>query len=107
MGDKLSLGIAIAIICIVLIGFSYIIKLQHVIIDIMNKSKKVNDAKVDQVAWKDEDDDEQLVAVISAAVASYLGRSVSDIIVKTIKRVEPQVPSWAKAGRQDVMSSRF
>jgi sodium pump decarboxylase gamma subunit len=54
-----------------------------------------------------EQDDEELVAVISAAVASALGTSVHNIVVKNIVRVPDQTPAWGQSGRIDQMNARF
>lgn len=51
--------------------------------------------------------DDEVIAVIAAAVASVLGKSASSIRVRSIRRLESSAPAWAVAGRQDVMNSRF
>lgn len=42
--------------------------------------------------------DEELVAVISAAVAMKLQTSVSKIVIRNIERVEDKSPMWSKTG---------
>lgn len=54
-----------------------------------------------------EDDDEELVAVISAAVAASLNTSIHNIVVTNIVRVNDATPSWGIAGRTDQLNSRF
>lgn len=51
-------------------------------------------------------DDEELVAVITAAVVSCLGGR-SSIVVRNIRRVNDTAPVWAKTGRSEQMASRF
>jgi Oxaloacetate decarboxylase, gamma chain. len=51
--------------------------------------------------------DDELIAVISAAVAAAMGRPVSKIVVRSIRKLEPDTGSWAAAGRQTLMNSRF
>jgi len=51
-------------------------------------------------------EDEELIAVISAAIAASLGGK-SNIVVRNIRRVNDMTPVWAKAGRNEQMSSRF
>ena len=51
-------------------------------------------------------DDNELIAVISAAIAACMGTE-SNIVVRNIRRVEGHAPSWSKAGRTDVMANRF
>lgn len=54
-----------------------------------------------------EEDDEELVAVISAAVAASLNTSIHNIVVTNIVRVNDATPSWGIAGRTDQLNSRF
>jgi glutaconyl-CoA/methylmalonyl-CoA decarboxylase subunit delta len=51
--------------------------------------------------------EEELIAVISAAVASFLASPVSSIKVRSIRSLEPSSPSWSRAGRQEQINSRF
>lgn len=51
--------------------------------------------------------DEELVAVISAAVAASLGVSVPQINIKNIKRVNNDSPAWSRAGRQEQVYSKL
>lgn len=52
-------------------------------------------------------DDEELVAVITAAIASSLQTTTHNIIVRNITRVQDVTPAWGKSGRIDVINSRF
>ena len=54
-----------------------------------------------------EENDEELVAVISAAVAVSLNTSIHNIVVTNIVRVNDATPSWGVAGRTDQLNSRF
>lgn len=51
-------------------------------------------------------DDEQLVAVIAAAVMSCLGGN-SNIVVRSIRRVNDLTPIWGKISRAEQMANRF
>lgn len=51
--------------------------------------------------------DEELVAVITAAVAAVMGQKTSNIIISNIRRVESQNSAWSTAGRTELQSSRF
>ncbi len=53
------------------------------------------------------DDESELVAVITAAIASSLSTSVSNIRVTNIRRIVDATPTWGKSGRNDVMNARF
>lgn len=116
MLDKLGLNTGVAIICliiflIVLICLSYVIKLQKVIIEKLDlKEKKTESrASIDSSLNFTEapSDDDELVAVIAAALAAYLDKPVSNIKVRSIKKMGAHVSSWAAAGRQEQMNTRF
>lgn len=55
---------------------------------------------------KDEDDD-ALIAVITAAIAASMNTSMHNIVVTNIRRVPDTTPTWGKLGRSDVMNARF
>ncbi|MBF4695600.1 OadG family protein [Fusibacter ferrireducens] len=54
-----------------------------------------------------EEEDEALIAVITAAIAASLNTSMHNIIVTNITRINDETPVWGRAGRSDVMNSRF
>lgn len=56
---------------------------------------------------KAEEDDGEVIAVISAALASAMNKSVSEIRVISVKRAEEAEPLWAKNGRWNQMNSRL
>ena len=51
-------------------------------------------------------DDNQLVAVITAAVISCLGGQ-SNIVVRNIRRVNDKTTAWGKVSRTEQMANRF
>jgi len=53
------------------------------------------------------EEDEKLIAVISAAVAAALNRSTHDIIVRSVKRIEFHSPVWNRIGRQEQIGTRL
>lgn len=50
---------------------------------------------------------EELMAVITAAIAATLGTHSSGIVVSNIRRVDHNTPMWAMAGRTEQLNSRF
>lgn len=73
---------------------------------VVSEEVKVTTPAVDVKPAEDEMD-EELVAVISAAVAAFLGRPASNLKVRSIRRLEPNAPTWGIMGRQDQINSRF
>ena len=47
--------------------------------------------------------DEELIAVITAAIADYLGKGTDKLIVRKITPMASQEPIWAQMGRIDQM----
>lgn len=54
-----------------------------------------------------EEEDEELIAVITAAIAASMNTSIHNIVVSNIVRVNDVTPSWGVAGRSEQMNSRF
>ncbi len=123
MGDKLLatgyvilLGMGITFIALILIWM--ITVLMSSIIRQMEKSQEIkkvpnvskptvvpmSEKPIEQVVNEDE---EELVAVISAAIAAALNTSMNNIRVTNIRRVPDNTPTWGKVGRNDVMNARF
>ena len=52
-------------------------------------------------------DDKELIAVIAAAIASSLNTSVSNLKIKSLKRIGNNSPVWNKAGVNEMINSRL
>lgn len=52
-------------------------------------------------------DEGELIAVLAAAVAASLNTSTYNLNIKSFRRIKDNSPSWNKAGRTDVINSRF
>ncbi|MDH8679659.1 OadG family protein [Fusibacter bizertensis] len=123
MGDKMLatgyvilLGMGITVVALVLIWIVTV--LMSFIIRKMEKSqeiRKVPNAPKPAVASTVEapalqvkqEDDEELIAVISAAIAATLNTSMQNIKVTNIRRISDNTPTWGKVGRNDVMNARL
>lgn len=68
---------------------------------------KVAKEEIVEIAKDEEDDDEELVAVIAAAIAASMGVNVSDLNIKSIKRIPQGGPVWSRIGRQEQISNRL
>lgn len=113
--NQLGFGLGVTLICmtivfLVLTGLIYVIKIQRVILEGFNKKATIDTKIVEQKKneiVKNDLEDEDLIAVITAAIAAFTGKAQSNIIVKSIKNIDPDAPVWAKTGRQEVINSRF
>ena len=54
-----------------------------------------------------EQDDKELIAVITATIAMQLKTSVDNIVIKNIEKVDDRSPAWNRAGILEQMNSRF
>ncbi len=61
-------------------------------------------AMVPTNATQVEEDEEALIAILTAAIAASLNTSASQIVIKNIRQTNP---AWAAAGRNDQINSRF
>lgn len=69
--------------------------------------KSEPDVVINEVIEKEEENSEELIAVISAAVAASLNTSIHNIVVRNVVRVPNTSPAWNNAGRQEQMNARF
>lgn len=114
MGDIISLGDSIIItifsMAVVFLGLIVLAMLISVLKSIgkeknivakepvvPDKSKETMVDKIEETAINDE----ELVAVIAAAIAASLGVSIPEVNIKSIRRVPQNTPAWASAGRQE------
>ena len=120
LGDKLAatgqvilLGMGITFIALILIWFLTV--LMSKAIRSIEKSSEVKNVKQPvvvtqkqpEVVMTSNEDDEELIAVISAAIAASLNTSVQTIRVTNIRRIQDTTPTWGQLGRSDVMKARF
>ncbi|QXM07253.1 OadG family protein [Crassaminicella indica] len=79
----------------------------------LNKTEKeekkvVEDSAIKpELALEKEDDEEELVAVITAAIAASLQTSTHNIIVRNITRVSDSTPVWGRMGRMEQMNNNY
>lgn len=72
----------------------------------VTESKKAEAAPAPAaVAAVKKEDDSEIVAVITAAIASMLGESATGFRIRSYRRVQDD--EWNKAGRREVLDNRF
>ncbi len=105
----LGMGVTFA----ALIALSYLLDLLRIIFYKEPKKETVQavpEKSVETEVVKEEDenlDNEELVAVITAAIAASLQTTTHNIVVRNIRRVQDTTPAWGKSGRIDIINSRF
>lgn len=120
-GESISFGegllvtaLGMGVTFIALIALSFMLDLLRILFyKDPNKNKPVevkkevdtvkSTASVEDTAGSDEAD-EELIAVITAAIAASLNTTTHNIVVRNIVRVEDRAPAWNKAGRLEQMN---
>lgn len=118
--DKLGQGVPIAIIGYVMVFVVLailwgVIEIMHVILTPKeSKNKKKEDVKISQkslvenkienVVETEQVDESELIAVLTAAVASSLNTSTYNLRIKSFKRIDTKNNAWSNASRNDAIN---
>lgn len=120
MGETVAFGqglivtvFSMAVVLAVLLLISYLINILKVTTN--GKDKKVQPEETEALVEKKQKyvekgalnknvDDEELTAVIAAAISASMGVSIPDINIKAIRRVSQNTSTWAEMGRKEQIS---
>lgn len=108
----LTTGMGLAIVFGVLVVLMIVLYLFKVIFykDPVKTAAKVQNTPAVETAKPEEEtaeDTDELIAVITAAVAASLNTSTYNLQIKSIRRVDDKRPSWNKAGLRETIDNRF
>lgn len=105
-----GLGMAVTFAVLLFLWFAISV-LSKVIQSAESKNAKPEKVEVVETSLpavvEEENEDEELIAVIAAAVAASLNTSIHNIVVKNIRSANDHSPSWAKTGRIEQINTRF
>lgn len=118
VGEKLLNGLGITllgmgVVFVVLIILSYALDILRIISGENNKKKVPANEEVAQANDMTnatevvQQEDEEIIAVISAAIASLTGTSVENFFIQSIKPVPQKSTIWGTVGRQERMLDRL
>ncbi len=116
IGEALSIGgettvIGLAIVFSVLIILMIVLMLFKVIFYRTPKQHTetalLKDSKTNEIVQAMQDDEEELIAVLTAAVAASLNTSTYNLKIKSYRRIDNKIPSWNKAGLTETINNRF
>ena len=117
IGEALSMGgmttvIGMAIVFAVLVILMLVLVLFRVIFykapsNQQPKEKQNEVAPAPVVAEAVEEDEEELIAVLTAAVAASLKTSTYNLHIKSYRRIADSRPSWNREGLRETIGSRF
>ena len=121
--DKLGFAFLIMLIGLMIVFFGLIIlicliKLMSIIVGALTGKKKEQAAPapapvvvpepVAEAAAEDTGlENDELIAVITAALAAFNKDGNKTLVVRSVRRAAAKTPAWAKAGRADQLASRF
>lgn len=112
LAEALSEGLKVTAIGLIIV-FSVLIILMLVMMAMKKifyresaPAKTTAPAKAPVSAAKPEEDP-NLIAVLTAAIAASLNTSTYNLNIKSYRRIENNTPAWNKAGVRDTIDSRF
>ncbi len=118
VGDKLSGGVMVAVVgmTITFLALIFLWLAIEVMAKLLNQNKPKKEsaaapaakpAATASPAQPAEQDDSELVSVITAAVATAMNTSINNIVVSKIVRVSDERPAWSRIGLIEQMNNRF
>ncbi len=115
LGEAFAMGgettvIGLAIVFSVLIILMLVLMLFKVIFYRQPKKQEVKDVPAPPApaeTVKEETDEEELAAILTAAVAASLNTSTYNLKIKSYRRVDNKMPAWNKAGVNETINNRF
>ena len=110
LSEALAMGgettvIGLAIVFAVLIILMIVLSLFRVIF--YKKPKTPAQAAPVEEETADDTDEEELIAVLTAAVAASLNTSTYNLRIKSYRRTDNKMPAWNKAGVTETINNRF
>ena len=121
--DKLGFAFLIMLIGLMIVFFGLIIlicliKLMSIIVGALTGKKKeqaapapapvvVPEPVAEAAAEETGLENDELIAVITAALAAFNKDGNKTLVVRSVRRAADKTPAWAKAGRADQLASRF
>ena len=69
--------------------------------------EEVKETPVVETKEEDDVDDDELIAVLTAAVAASLNTSTYNLNIKSYRRINDARPAWNKQGLRETIESRF
>ena len=121
LGDKVTMGqslmvtvFSMVIVFLTLLIISYLIEglksfsQKDKAEETVKNIESIKTEKKQEIIEEDEySNDEELVAVIAAAIAANMGVDVSNVKIKSIKRVYQNTSVWPKVGREEQIFNRL
>ena len=101
------LGMGITFLALILLQFIIALLAKFIAVPEQKSAPVQTDLEKNVPTSRDDTSEEELIAVISAAVAMKMQRSTSEIVLRNIRRIEEPTPLWNRAGILDQMNIRL
>lgn len=107
-GGKVTV-LGLAIVFAVLVVLMLILMLFKVIFykDPQKQKNKAQSEESKLQSVEPQINEEELIAVLTAAVAASLNTSTYNLNIKSYRRIEDKKPAWNKAGLRETINNRF
>ena len=114
LSDAFSFGgltavLGMAIVFSVLVVLMIVLYLFKVIFHKQPKKQEVTATPVQETAAEPENEmgDDELIAVLTAAVAASLNTSTYNLNIKSYRRIDNTRPAWNREGLRETINNRF
>ena len=101
------LGMGITFLALILLQFIIALLAKGLAVPEQKSTPGQTDSETNPPTSHEGTSEEELIAVISAAVAMKMQRSTSEIVLRNIRRIEEPTPLWNRAGILDQMNMRL
>jgi len=101
------LGMGITFLALILLQFIIALLAKGLAVPEQKSTPVRTDSVTNEPTSHEGTSEEELIAVISAAVAMKMQRSTSEIVLRNIRRIEEPTPLWNRAGILDQMNMRL
>ena len=107
MGKDISIIDSLIISLVSMIAVFVVLAIIYYMVDFLKILGGKNNKKSQELTTREDLEDEELVAVIAAAIAVNLGVSIPKVNIKSIKRISSTTPRWAEVGRREQTIGKF
>lgn len=118
-GESISMGESLVVTVVSMVVVFLVLILISALISLLKnmdqkKTKEVQVEKVDTLVKEEpktevvqEENSDELIAVIAAAVAANLGLNIPDINIQSIRRIPQSTTAWKEVGKQEQLFGKL
>ncbi|NMB27831.1 MAG: OadG family protein [Tissierellia bacterium] len=107
MGKDISIVDSLIISLVSMVAVFVVLAIIYYLVDLLKIVASKKNEKTEEPIVKEDLEDEELVAVIAAALAVSLGVSIPEVNIKSIKRISSTASRWAEVGRREQTTGKL